>query len=102
MAWPTGTPRGEKTGGRKKGVPNKRTLQLTEALENLNFDVIERLAVLMPELTYEKQVDVCLGLMPYLYPKRKPISPNPDEQHPMTIAEFMAMASQDLEQDNDE
>ncbi len=32
MAWPKGKPRGEKRGGRTKGVPNKSTSSVKEAL----------------------------------------------------------------------
>jgi len=59
--------------GRKKGTPNKRTLLLSESLENLKLDVPTRLNELLPLLSNEKQADVLLELMGYLYPKRKPL-----------------------------
>jgi len=75
MARAKGAP---KTGGRKKGTPNKKTpnkktLVLSEIFDNLNFDVIQRLHDLFPYLKEEKQAQVLLELMSYLYPKRKAI-----------------------------
>lgn len=60
-----------KTGGRQVGTPNKRTRVLEETLERLGSDVPERILDLLPQLTPDRQVDVLLGLMPYLYPKRR-------------------------------
>lgn len=59
--------------GRKKGTPNKKTLVLSESLDALKLDIPARLNELLPLLTYEKQADVLLELMSYLYPKRKPL-----------------------------
>jgi hypothetical protein len=59
--------------GRKKGTPNKKTLVLSESLENLKLDIPARLNELLPLLSYEKQADVLLELMSYMYPKRKPL-----------------------------
>jgi hypothetical protein len=63
----------QKTGGRKKGTPNKKTLGLQEALESHGLDVIARLAEILPDLAPEKRVDVLVDLMGYLYPKRKAV-----------------------------
>ena len=70
MAKPFGS---TKIGGRKKGTPNKSTQNLTEALDALSFDVPSQLIELMPRLTAEKQADVLMGLMKYIYPSRKAI-----------------------------
>ncbi len=70
MARPLGTP---KTGGRKKGTPNKQTLWLQDQLESQSIDVASKIFEIFPMLAPEKQVDVLLNLLPYLYPKRKPI-----------------------------
>lgn len=59
--------------GRKKGTPNKKTLVLSESLEKLKLDIPARLNELLPLLSYEKQADVLLELMSYIYPKRKPL-----------------------------
>lgn len=60
-----------KGSGRKKGTPNKKTLVLTEILESLDCDVTQKLTELLPQLNPEKQADVLLELMSYLFPKRK-------------------------------
>ena len=46
---------------------------MSESLEALKLDIPARLNELLPLLTYEKQADVLLELMSYLYPKRKPL-----------------------------
>lgn len=62
-----------KYGGRKKGTPNKKTEHLIETFKALNLDVPERIVELLPKLSPEKQAEVLLELMSYLYPKRKAI-----------------------------
>jgi len=68
MARPTGT---LKTGGRQKGSLNKSTILLKESLDSLKLNVPEKLAELIPQLPIEKQADVLLKIMPYLYPQLK-------------------------------
>lgn len=60
-----------KSGGRKRGTPNHRTTELSEFLESIRFSVPEKLGEILPKLSHEKQADVLLKLMEYLYPKRK-------------------------------
>lgn len=57
--------------GRKKGTPNKKTLVLTDILESLDCDVTQKLTEILPQLQPEKQADVLLELMSYIFPKRK-------------------------------
>jgi len=64
-----------KTGGRKKGTPNRATQNLVEALDTLNFDIPSKIYELLPKLSSEKQVDVLLKLMEFVYPKVKAIEP---------------------------
>jgi hypothetical protein len=68
MGRPGGLP---KTGGRTKGTPNKRSLSFEESLADLCFNPVRELVALMPRLSSEKQADVCLQLLQYLFPKRK-------------------------------
>ena len=70
MARAEGTP---KTGGRKKGTPNKDSTNLQAALKGHGLDVVGRLTELLSVISPDRQVDVLLNLMPYLYPKRKSI-----------------------------
>lgn len=57
--------------GRKKGTPNKKTLVLSEILDSLDCDVPSKLIEILNQLEPEKQADVLLELMSYLFPKRK-------------------------------
>lgn len=79
-----------KSGGRKKGTPNKSSANLFESLEKHKIDIIERLAKILPDLAVEKQADVLLNLMSYIYPKRKAVEmeiapPEPDKTEEMII-----------------
>lgn len=69
----------EKVGGRKKGTPNRLTENLEIALAEMNLDPVAILTRLMPKLPPEKQADIALNLMGYLYPRRKAIEINPRE-----------------------
>ncbi|QLY25698.1 hypothetical protein [Bdellovibrio sp. KM01] len=62
-----------KTGGRQKGTPNKKTQLLNEILDAKDFCIPEKLMELLPSLSPEKQADVLVDLMSYVYPKRKAI-----------------------------
>ena len=64
---------GNKTGGRQKGTPNKKTVDLLERLGNYNpLDAL--LAISQDEDTpLEIQVKINLDLMNYVYPKRKSV-----------------------------
>ena len=44
-----------------------------EVLESLSVDLPTKILELLPTLVPEKQVDVLLHLMPYVYPKRKAV-----------------------------
>ena len=66
---------GPKTGGRKKGTPNKATLTIAEKLEALGCDPIEGMARIAMD---EKNSPETRGryyseLAQYLYPKRKAV-----------------------------
>lgn len=52
--------------GRKKGVPNRRTCQLIETMEELGQTLPERISELLPKLQPEKQMEVYLELMQYV------------------------------------
>lgn len=69
-----------KTGGRRKGTPNKKTLCLIKSLENNNIDIINEIAALLPQLGPEKKADVLLNIMSYIFPKRKAIELSGSEE----------------------
>lgn len=70
MARAAGLP---KTGGRKRGTPNKSTLGLQASLEAQGVDIVALLAETLPALSADKRADVLIDLMNYLYPKRKAV-----------------------------
>ncbi len=64
---------GTKTGGRKKGTPNKRTLDFVENLGN--YDPLESLLRIVQDETtpLDTRIKINLDLLPYLYPRRKAV-----------------------------
>lgn len=70
--------KGIKTGGRKIGTPNKNSQDLTAFLDGSNVNIAEKLLKLLPKLRPEKQADVLLKIMEYLYPKRKSVEVKAD------------------------
>jgi len=70
MARPKGL---KKSGGRKKGTPNKTTFLLEEKLEHLNFDPVVELIICFDSLESGQKATTILKLLDYLYPKRKSI-----------------------------
>jgi hypothetical protein len=68
MAKPAGL---AKTGGRRKGTPNKRTLCLEAALRNAGIDVVVELANTLAGTSPDVRARVLVDLLSYLYPKRK-------------------------------
>ena len=59
--------------GRKRGTPNRKTLNLEAALKAHGLEVIPTLAGTLPELDAEKRAQICVQLLSYLYPKRKSV-----------------------------
>jgi hypothetical protein len=66
---------GLKTGGRKKGTPNKRTMELAERLEAMGCDPLEGMAriAMDPESPPELRGRMYAELAQYVYPKRRAI-----------------------------
>lgn len=77
MSRPPGLP---KTGGRKKGTPNRRSRIVIEALTNLGCDPIEELVKVLPSLEPEPKARVLLSLMAFVYPKKSPTDYNFTEE----------------------
>lgn len=64
-----------KTGGRKKGTPNKKTAELQEILGS--FNPAEKLMDLYQKTDKEDlKVLICKELMKYVYPQRKAVDTN--------------------------
>ncbi len=70
MSRPMGIP---KSGGRKKGTPNKKTVDLESALKNAGIDVVAELGKTLPVLSDDVKIKVLIELMSFLYPKRKAV-----------------------------
>jgi len=65
---------GNKTGGRKKGTPNKITVEVIELLEQLNCNPVEGLARLALESNCEEmKFKAYKELAQYVAPKRRAI-----------------------------
>jgi hypothetical protein len=67
--------KGKKTGGRKKGTPNR----ITGATRDILKDVVERelqgLEERLEQLTAKERVEVLTKLLPYVTPRCKPEPP---------------------------
>ena len=88
-----------KTGGRQKGTPNQKTVELQARLSSLGLDPIQGLKDVLPSLDAQDQAHVYLGLMPYLYPKRKSIEMSvEDSQRLSQIKTMEGMAPQYLKE----
>ena len=70
MPRPKGTP---KTGGRKKGTPNLKTLVLRESLNRVGFDIVKELSDVYPNLDASTKAKVLMSFLPYLFPKPGPV-----------------------------
>lgn len=65
---------GRKTGGRKKGTPNRATKELRERLKEVFYTELESLPSLLAELTPRERVDVLVKMSPYLLPRVEPVA----------------------------
>jgi hypothetical protein len=101
-----------KTGGRKRGTPNKKTQELLGLLEEKNFNPAEKLISVYrraiksfdnskgssgqgPDMTFkylEIAEKAASDLMQYVYPKRKAIDHTSGGQ-PINFADLMAKAA---------
>ena len=65
--------KGQKTGGRKTGTPNKKTNDLLELMGDYN-PFTSLLTIAKDKTTpLDMQVKINLDLMPYIYPKRRAV-----------------------------
>ena len=76
---------GTKTGGRKKGTPNKRTLNFVDNLNN--YDPLKSLLKIVKDenTPLDTRIKINLDLLPYIYPKRKSIDMNSGESPEVKI-----------------
>ena len=82
-----GSKPGERRGGRQKGTPNKRTLDVADRLKTLGCDPIEGMALIaMDESnTPELRGKMFSELAQYIAPKRKAVEHSTDPDAPMKL-----------------
>ena len=61
--------KGVKTGGRKKGTPNKVTGTVREMVSKSISKELESLPYILAELEPKERIDSIIKLMPYILPK---------------------------------
>jgi formylmethanofuran dehydrogenase subunit B len=83
--------KGRKTGGRSAGTPNRKTSDLCEFFESAHFHVPTELMKIFSSLDADKQVDVLMRLMEYLYPKRKAALGTDSTEGKMGFAQALAL-----------
>jgi hypothetical protein len=78
---------GFKTGGRTKGTPNRKSVEVMDKLEALGCDPIEGMARLAMDTSNSPELrgKMLSELAQYLYPKRKALEVDPAEQQPPVI-----------------
>lgn len=67
------TPGSAKTGGRKKGTPNKCTDGFNASLEANGVDLLGSILQEAASASSERRISIYLDLLPYVYPKRKAV-----------------------------
>ncbi|HIN68327.1 MAG TPA: hypothetical protein EYM93_03530 [Methylococcales bacterium] len=72
-----------RTGGRKKGTPNKKTLEVLEQISALDYDPITTMVKIsqqaMADENYALAGQMAKELAQYVYPKRKAVEHFTDE-----------------------
>jgi hypothetical protein len=87
----------KKTGGRRRGVPNRRTLELAERLEGAGFDPVQVIIDVASDAasTPELRLRAASELLPFLYPKRRAVDHRLTDENgadrPFTLADMDRM-----------
>lgn len=84
MAREKGTP---KTGGRKKGTPNKTTAQIKELVVQLVGDNLETFKTEFDKLKADDKISIIKNLLPYVIPKQNETKHSIDEQSAQLMKE---------------
>ena len=58
-----------KSGGRKKGIPNKLTTEIRSALKNIIYSEIESIVDRLLLLEPKERIELVIKLIPYVLPK---------------------------------
>ena len=59
----------EKTGGRKKGTPNKLTKEIRDLLKSIYEEEIENIPIYLADLKPKEKLDFLIRITPYILPK---------------------------------
>jgi len=61
--------KGQKTGGRTEGTPNKITIELRKTLKSIIANELEKLPQIIGELSTKERIELLIKLMPFALPK---------------------------------
>ena len=75
--------KGYKTGGRKKGTPNKLSKELITILKDIMYEELENIQGLLNELEPKERLELLVKLLPFALPKVYPV--NHQENEPITF-----------------
>lgn len=86
MARPKGT---QKTGGRKKGTPNKTTSDLKKWIFEFVNDNMEEFKSEFASMDTEDKINIIMKLLPFVLPKQTETKINVDEELTLAVKESM-------------
>ncbi|MBR1654825.1 MAG: hypothetical protein IJ698_00180 [Prevotella sp.] len=80
----------KKTGGRKKGTPNKMTLTIREQLKNAIEPFLETMEDTINDIVEPKdKVDAIAKILPFVVPKYQSTTINDDTRRNITLEEYL-------------
>lgn len=80
----------KKTGGRKKGTPNKMTLTIREQLKNAIEPFLETMEDTINDIVEPKdKVDAIAKILPFIIPKYQSTTINDDSKRNITLEEYL-------------
>lgn len=85
--WISSVALGRKTGGRRAGTPNRRSIEFLDKLTELNLDPLAELVAISKnsDVTAELRARILMDLMGYVYPKRKALQTHPPGAQPVVF-----------------
>ena len=89
--------KGQKTGGRQAGTPNKVTTEIRNFLSSLVFDNIDLITQDFRQLTTEQRMILLPKILPYIAPRMKPQTDDEQdkqEQRALQLQEYRQHAEQ--------
>ena len=84
MARPKGT---KKTGGRKKGTPNKTTAELKKWVHAFVSENLDEIKTEFSEMEVDQKINVIMKLLPYVLPKQTETKLSIDEDFQKAVKE---------------